>query len=305
MDYFIGVDIGGTNIRACVIDEENNIVDKFKIKNEVSAGPIDNIENLYDEINKRWNSYDIKALGVACPGPLDLKNGIIINPPNLIGWENFPIKNFLQDKFKLPVIVNNDANVAGFGEAMVGVAKDCESVYYITLSTGVGGGFIYKGEIVNGFNNIAAEINNMIINEDTYSHSGLNKGGLEGQCSGVNISRIASEKLHKEFSTKDVFEHSDLGDKVCQEIIDNWVLNISKAIANIIVIVDPETIVLGGSVILNNSKYINKIIDNVKNLVFKEVNVDIRLAELGDDAGLIGCGVLSSTLVKNTLLISY
>lgn len=297
MNYFIGVDIGGTNIRACVIDEGNNIVDKFKIKNEVSEGPTKNIDNLYKEINKRWQAYNIKSLGVACPGPLDLKNGIIINPPNLIGWENFQIKDYMSEKFKLPVIVNNDANVAGYGEAMVGVAKECESVYYITLSTGVGGGFIYKNEIVNGFNNVAAEINNMIINEDTYSHSGLNKGGLEGQCSGTNISRLANSKLHQQISTKDVFDRAHLGDKICKDVIDNWVLNISKAISNIIVTVDPEVIVLGGSVILNNAKYLDNIVESVKKLVFKGVNIDIRLAELGDDAGLIGCGVLASNII--------
>ena len=297
MNYFIGVDIGGTNIRACIIDEGNNIVDKFKIKNEVSEGPTKNIDNLYNEINKRWHSYNIKSLGVACPGPLDLKNGIIINPPNLIGWENFQIRDYMREKFKLPVIVNNDANVAGYGEAMVGVAKECESVYYITLSTGVGGGFIYKNEIVNGFNNVAAEINNMIINEDTYSHSGLNKGGLEGQCSGTNISRLANSKLHQQISTKDVFDRAHLGDKICKDVIDNWVLNISKAISNIIVTVDPEVIVLGGSVILNNAKYLDNIVESVKKLVFKGVNIDIRLAELGDDAGLIGCGVLASNII--------
>lgn len=297
MNYFIGVDIGGTNIRACIIDEGNNIVDKFKIKNEVSEGPTKNIDNLYNEINKRWQSYNIKSLGVACPGPLDLKNGIIINPPNLIGWENFQIKDYMSEKFKLPVIVNNDANVAGYGEAMVGIAKECESVYYITLSTGVGGGFIYKNEIVNGFNNVAAEINNMIINEDTYSHSGLNKGGLEGQCSGTNISRLANSKLHQQISTKDVFDRAHLGDKICKDVIDNWVLNISKAISNIIVTVDPEVIVLGGSVILNNAKYLDNIVESVKKLVFKGVNIDIRLAELGDDAGLIGCGVLASNII--------
>ena len=297
MNYFIGVDIGGTNIRACIIDEGNNIVDKFKIKNEVSEGPTKNIDNLYNEINKRWHSYNIKSLGVACPGPLDLKNGIIINPPNLIGWENFQIRDYMREKFKLPVIVNNDANVAGYGEAMVGVAKECESVYYITLSTGVGGGFIYKNEIINGFNNVAAEINNMIINEDTYSHNGLNKGSLEGQCSGTNISRLANSKLNQQISTKDVFDRAHLGDKICKDVIDKWVLNISKAISNIIVTVDPEVIVLGGSVILNNAKYLDNIVESVKKLVFKGVNIDIRLAELGDDAGLIGCGVLASNII--------
>ena len=297
MNYFIGVDIGGTNIRACVIDEGNNIVDKFKIKNEVSEGPTKNIDNLYNEINKRWHSYNIKSLGVACPGPLNLKNGIIINPPNLIGRENFQIRDYMREKFKLPVIVNNDANVAGYGEAMVGVAKECESVYYITLSTGVGGGFIYKNEIINGFNNVAAEINNMIINEDTYSHNGLNKGSLEGQCSGTNISRLANSKLNQQISTKDVFDRAHLGDKICKDVIDKWVLNISKAISNIIVTVDPEVIVLGGSVILNNAKYLDNIVESVKKLVFKGVNIDIRLAELGDDAGLIGCGVLASNII--------
>lgn len=297
MGYFIGIDIGGTNIRACLMDDNYNIVDKFKMKNEVLLGPIENMDNLYNKINGKWQMYNIKAIGVACPGPLDLKNGIIINPPNLPGWENFKIKEYLCNKFESPVIVNNDANVAGFGEAMVGAAKDCESVYYITLSTGVGGGFVYKGEIVNGFNNVAAEINNMIINEDEYSHNGLNKGGVEGQCSGVNISRIASNKLNKSISTKEVFDRAELGDKVCQDIINNWILNISKAIANIVVTVDPETIVLGGSVILKNSNYIDKIVNNVRKLVFKGVNIDIRLAKLGDDAGLIGCGVLSSTLL--------
>ena len=297
MNYFIGVDIGGTNIRACIIDTDYNIVDKFKIKNEVSDGPIKNIDNLYNEINNRWKDYGIKAIGVACPGPLDLKKGIIINPPNLIGWENFKIKDYMHEKFNLPIIVNNDANLAGYGESTVGVARECESAYYITLSTGVGGGFIYKGEIVNGFNNVAAEINNMIINEDTYSHSGLNKGGLEGQCSGVNISRLASDKSLQKLSTKDVFDKANSGDEICTGVIDNWVLNLSKAIANIIVTVDPEVIVLGGSVILNNSSYINNIINTVKKFVFNEVNVDIRLAELGDDAGLIGSGVLASNIV--------
>ncbi len=297
MDYYIGIDIGGTNIRASIMNQHYTILEKFKMKNKVYDGPIVNLDNLYEEINKRWMDYNIKSIGVGCPGPLDLKKGIIINPPNLIGWENFEIKKYLEDKFNLPVAVNNDANVAGFGEAMAGVAKNCESVYYITLSTGVGGGFIYKGQIVNGFNSIAAEISNMIINEDTYSHSGLNKGAVEGQCSGRNISRIASKKLNLDLSTKDVFDRAELGNKEYEDIISTWVVNISKTIANIITTVDPEVIVLGGSVILNNPKYIDKIINQVREFVFEGVNIDIRLAEIGDDAGLVGSGVLASTLV--------
>lgn len=296
MNYYIGIDIGGTNIRASILDDNYNIIDKFKIENEVKRGPKENINKLCDEIKRRWFKYNIKSIGIGCPGPLDLKKGIIINPPNLIGWENFEIKKYIENIFNIPVAINNDANIAGYSEAKVGAGKGAESLYYLTLSTGVGGGFIYKGEIVNGFNNIAAEINNMIINEDTYSHNGLNKGGVEGQCSGVSISRIASNVLDSDIQTEDVFREADLGNQYCKEILNKWVLNISKAIANIIVVVDPEVIVLGGSVILNNKSYLDKIIMQVKKLVFKGTNVNIKLAEMGDDAGLIGSGILASTL---------
>lgn len=296
MSYYVGIDVGGTNIRAAILDEDYNIIDKFKLENNVPMGPEFNIDKLCNEIKKKWSNYGIKAAGIGCPGPLDLKRGIIKNPPNLIGWENFNIKQYVSQLLNIPVEVNNDANVAGYSEAKIGAGKDSKSLYYITISTGVGGGFIYDGKIINGFNNIAAEINNMIINEDNYSHSGLNKGGLEGQCSGVSISRIASDRLNINLSTEEVFNNAKLGNKECYEILDNWVLNISKAIANIIVVVDPEVIVLGGSVILNNIEYLDRIISTVKDLVFDYVNVNIKLAEIGDDTGLIGAGILASSI---------
>lgn len=296
MNYYVGIDIGGTNLRAAVLDENYNIVDKLKISNNVEEGPEKNIGELVDEIKEKWSNYNIKAIGMGCPGPLDLKNGIIKNPPNLIGWENFVIKKFVEEALNVPVAMNNDANVAGLSEAKVGAAAGAESVYYMTLSTGVGGGFIYKGEIVNGFNSVAAEVCNMIINEDNYSHSGLNKGGLEGQCSGINIARIASDKLNRALSTKDVFDEASNGNKECKEVLNQWTINVSKAIANIVVVVDPEVIVLGGSVILNNQNYLDKIIFEVKKRVFEGVNVNIKLAQIGDDTGLIGSGILASSL---------
>ncbi|MCC0783162.1 ROK family protein [Clostridioides sp. ES-S-0108-01] len=193
--------------------------------------------------------------------------GKILNPPNLLGWENFEIKKFIETEFGVPVAVNNDANVAGYGEAKVGSGKDSESVYYITLSTGIGGGYIYKG-------------------------------ALEGQCSGINISRIDTEKLNKHISTKEVFEQAQLKNPYCKEIINNWVINISKAIANIIVIVDPEVIVLGGSIILHNITYLKDIVSQVKKMIFETVNVNIKLAEIGDDAGLIGSSILATSLIN-------
>ncbi|NFS30463.1 ROK family protein [Clostridium botulinum] len=292
MKYYIGIDIGGTNLRAAILDEECNLVDKLKISNEVEKGPEYNLDKLILEIKERWSDKEIISVGVGCPGPLDIRSGTILVTPNLRTWEYFKLKEYLENKFDLPVFVNNDANVAGYSEAMVGAGKGAESVYYMTLSTGIGGGFIYKGEIVSGFNSIAAEIGNMIINEDTYKHSNMNYGGLEGQCSGVNIARISSEIIGGELTTKDVFQGAEKGNMELQKMLSEWVINVSKAIANIIVTVDPEVIVLGGSVIINNPSYLNKIKEETQKRVFDGIKINIKLAEIGDDTGLIGAGLL-------------
>ncbi|NFO04171.1 ROK family protein [Clostridium botulinum] len=292
MKYYIGIDIGGTNLRAAILDEECNLVDKLKISNEVEKGLEYNLDKLILEIKERWSDKEIISVGVGCPGPLDIRSGTILVTPNLRTWEYFKLKEYLENKFDLPVFVNNDANVAGYSEAMVGAGKGAESVYYMTLSTGIGGGFIYKGEIVSGFNSIAAEIGNMIINEDTYKHSNMNYGGLEGQCSGVNIARISSEIIGGELTTKDVFEGAEKGNMELQKMLGEWVINVSKAIANIIVTVDPEVIVLGGSVIINNPSYLNKIKEETQKRVFDGIKINIKLAEIGDDTGLIGAGLL-------------
>lgn len=292
MGHLIGIDIGGTNLRAAVISKDGVIKDIFKIKNEVEKGAAYNLDRLIKHIQIAWKEYDIESVGVGSPGPLDLKNGIILNPPNLKGWENFNIKNYLNEKLNLSVKVNNDANVAGLAEALTGSAKGCDSVFYITVSTGVGGALILNKKIVNGAHSQCAEIYNMIINEDEYSQNGLNKGGLEGQCSGVNISRIASQLSHRELTTKDVFDLYEKNDIDAAAVIEKWIDNISIAIADIIAVVDPEAVVLGGAVIINNTNLLSKIIDSVKSKTADPSIVDIRIAKLGDNAGLIGAAML-------------
>jgi len=290
--YLIGIDIGGTNLRAAVISKEGNILEIFKIENEVKKGPVYNLDKLINQIKINWNKYEFEKVGVGAPGPLDLKVGKLLNPVNLKGWENFNIKEYLNEKLNLPVKVNNDANVAGLAESLIGSSKECESVFYITVSTGVGGALILDKKIINGAHSQTAEIYNMIINEDKYSHVGLNKGGLEGQCSGVHIARIASEGYGKTLSTKEVFDLYENKDEKVVQVIEKWVDNISIGIANIIAVVDPETIVIGGAVIINNPYLLPKVIECTKTKVADPAMVDIRIAEIGDNAGLIGAAML-------------
>jgi glucokinase len=292
MKYIIGIDIGGTNIRVALLDEERNIIEKLKIKNQVSNGPEYNLDKIINHINTNWKDKDIKGIGVGSPGPLDIKSGKIIKAPNLRGWDNFNVKNYIEQNTSLKTEINNDANVAGLAEAMIGSAKGAESVFYITVSTGVGGALIINNKIVNGANSFAGEICNLIINEDKYSHSGLVQGGLEGQCSGPNISRKASEKLGKTIETSEVFDLYKNNNKIAKELIEELCENLSKGISNIISVVDPEIIVLGGAVILYNQSIVPIIIEKVKEKVINKDTVNIRVAEIGDDAGLKGAGFL-------------
>ena len=292
MSYVVGIDIGGTNIRAALLDEDRNILEKIKIKNEVDKGPEYNLNKIINHINENWVSKDIRGIGVGCPGPLNIKTGTILKAPNLRGWDNFNVKKYHEENTSLKTEVNNDANVAGLAEAIIGSAKGAESVFYITVSTGVGGAFIIDNKIINGANSFAGEICNLIINEDKYSHSGLVKGGLEGQCSGPNIARIASEKLEKIVDTPEVFELYKKNNKVAIEVVNELCENLSKGISNIISVVDPEVIVLGGSVILYNKDLLEIIIEKVREKVINKEAVDIRIAEIGDDAGLRGAGLL-------------
>ncbi|MFU7515616.1 ROK family protein [Clostridium sp. HCS.1] len=290
--FIVAIDIGGTNIRAALLDEERNIVHKIKIKNEVEKGSEYNLSKITNYINEQWMTKGIRGVGVGCPGPLNIKTGTILKAPNLRGWDNFNVKKFIEDNTSLKTEVNNDANVAGLAEARIGAAKDADSVFYITVSTGVGGALIIDNKIINGANSFAGEICNLIINEDKYSHSGLVQGGLEGQCSGPNISRIASEKLARVVDTPEVFELYNEDNQVVKSIINELCENLSKGISNIISVVDPEVIVLGGSVILFNNNLIEVIKEKVREKVINKEAVDIRIAEIGDDAGLRGAGFL-------------
>jgi len=292
VSYLIGIDIGGTNLRAAIISEEGEIVDVFKVENDVQKGAPYNLDKIVNQIKLEWSNYEIKKVGVGAPGPLDLKVGKILNPPNLKGWENFNIKEYLSEKLNLPVQVNNDANVAGLAENLVGSAKECESVFYITVSTGVGGALILDKKIINGAHSQTAEIYNMIINEDKYSHVGLNKGGLEGQCSGVHIARIASAAYGKILRTKEVFDLYESNDEKAVKVIEKWIDNISIGISNIIAVIDPEAIVIGGAVLIYNPYLLPKIIECTKTKVVDPTMVDIRIAKIGDDAGLIGAALL-------------
>jgi glucokinase len=138
----IGVDIGGTSLRAAVVDENGKITDRTETVNRKDLTPTENLKPLADFINA--HKENAAGIGIGCPGPLDPFDGRILNAPNLPGWENFKVTDYFEDQTGLHTELTNDANAAGLAEALAGAGKGQDSVYFLTVSTGVGGAFVYK-----------------------------------------------------------------------------------------------------------------------------------------------------------------
>lgn len=285
-----GIDVGGTQLRAAVFDDENHMIAAHKVENDRTLSGEKNLERLIGFLRSHGA---LSGVGVGCPGPLDLKGGRVLNPPNLLGWDNFEIVAWLEDRLGVRAVLNNDANVAGLAEAVLGAGKGCESVAFVGVSTGVGGAFVHRGRIYCGANGNAAEFWNMIVNEDPYCHRSANPGSLNEQCSGSGLARIARERYGREMGARELFGLYRAGDATAKEIVARQADTLARGVANITCTLDPEVIVIGGSVAFHNPEYVELARRRALEYVNYPAALDVRPAQLGDDAGLIGAALLA------------
>jgi glucokinase len=237
---------------------------------------------------------DCAGIGVGCPGPLDFIAGKVLNPPNLYGWKDFELAAYVSKKTGLRVTLNNDANCAGLAESLLGAGKGCESVFYITVSTGIGGAYVYRGELVNGAHCSAAEAYNLIVCEDRYCHQGANAGSMNEVCGGDALARQAREVFGREVPPKELYEELYLKEKNPEAVrlIDAWFCNLAKGIANIACIVDPDIFILGGSISLKTKGFMETLTEKAKPYLIHPESLRLEKALLGEDAGLIGAALL-------------
>ena len=190
MTYAIGIDIGGTNTRIALVDNEYNIVERIQFASD-PENPEETVKKIAEEISKF--DMDISGVGVSCPGPLDLINGIVLETPNLPGWWNFPVAERLSSACGLPVYLENDANLAALAEAIIGEGRNCRYVQFLTISTGLGSGQVIDKKIYIGAHGYAHEIANMIMWKDGPSHGSIIPGGIEAISSGTAITTRAKK----------------------------------------------------------------------------------------------------------------
>lgn len=286
----VGIDIGGTQLRVAVYSKDGDELAKQVMPNDHSLTPAENLQRLVDCIES-WG-IDYAGIGVGAPGPLSFAAGKILNPPNLPGWEDFKIVSFLEQATKHRAFLNNDANVAGLAEAVCGAGWGYESVFFFTVSTGVGGAYVYRGEIVGGANSCAAEVFNMVVNEFEDVRPTMNKGSLEDQSSGTAIGRLASKEMGRTVDAAEVFALYEQGDETARAVIERAADALATAVQNVSCVVDPDVFVFGGSVALYNPWFIDLVHEKAKKLVLNPTRLHFEIARCGGDAGLIGASLL-------------
>lgn len=293
MKYSVAIDIGGTNTRVALADEELNIIERKQFATDsenpdVTLGKIAEVIKSFD--------CDIVGAGMSCPGPLDLINGKILTPPNLKGqWHNLKVAEELSKLINKPVYLENDANLAGLAEAVVGEGKDYNYVQFFTVSTGLGAGFVINKGIYHGAHGFGNEVANCVMMKDGPSHGSIIPGGIEAISSGT---AITSRAVKAGLDVKHAGEVNDLakaGNEVAKQIMDDAKEYLANFIGVVYGYADPEIVILGGSVALKIDGFVEEVEALAKERVYEIMKpyVKVRKSTLNEDSGLIGAAYLA------------
>ena len=316
--YRIGVDLGGTNIAAGLVDENYNIIKKASVPTNPARGAeaiVDDISALCLRLCEEQgiSVADIDAIGIASPGIANHTDGYVEYANNL-PFNHLPICEMVSKGTGVgEVHVENDANAAAWGEAVAGAAKGADSSIMITLGTGVGGGIVLDGKVYSGFNYAGAELGHIVIEHNGRPCSCGRKGCWEAYSSATALIRMTKEKLDEcaekgettvmtelvekkgKVNGRTAFDAMRMGDRAGKEVVDMYLKYLACGIANIINIFQPRIITIGGGI----SGEGQSLIDALEPLVRAEQYgngivklTDIRIAKLGNDAGIIGAAFL-------------
>ena len=292
MKYAVGIDVGGTNTRVALINDEYKIVERVQFSTD-TQNPQVTLEKINNVI--KGFGQKIEGIGISCPGPLDLIHGIILETPNLPGWHYFHLTEELQNITGIKVQLQNDANLAGLAEAVIGAGAGKSHVQFLIISTGVGAGFCIDGKIYQGSKGFAQEVANCIVWKNGPSHGVLKSGSIESIASGTAITTRAKNLGLEVVHAGDVYDLAQEGNELAIQIMEDAYEYLSNFISILYGVLDPDLFVLSGSVALKIPGFIEEIEKRVKGKVFDALKDNIKIvpAALGEDCGLIGAACLA------------
>ena len=316
MAYYVGIDLGGTNIKAGVVDSDGNLINKLSIKthaertmeeiiHDMGTLAVDAIKDCGKEIS------DIEAIGIGSPGTPDNEEGILVYSSNL-PFNMAPMRKLIRDVVDLPVYIDNDANCAAMAEAVAGAAKGTKDSVTITLGTGVGAGVIVNGRIYSGFNQAGSEFGHTVLVSGGIQCGCGRKGCFEQYASATALARMTQEAAdaNPDSITKKLLDetgHSNAriafnamreGDKVAADVIDKYTDYLADGLANAINTFMPEVLVVGGGVCNEGDPLLIPMKEKTMSRPYFGPGVkktEIRLAQMGNDAGIVGAAMMGMT----------
>lgn len=308
--YYIGVDLGGTNIAAGVVSEEGKIISQGSVPtlssrhySEIVKDMADLCLKITEEAGLSLN--DIKAVGIGSPGSIDNKNGVVAYSNN-INMDHTPLAEELQKHINLPVNIENDANAAAYGEYVIN-GGGVDDFVFITLGTGVGGGVIINKKIYRGFNGVGGELGHVTLVHGGEMCSCGNAGCWEAYASVTALIRQTKEAMEKnpeslmhEYAEKEgkvsgrtAFEAAKAGDAAAQNVVDSYVKYVADGIVGMINIFQPEKLVIGGGISKEGDYLLKPIIEHVNKYQYNRYmqKTEISIATLFNEAGIIGAAL--------------
>ena len=306
MSTHIAVDIGGTQIRAAtyhIESQEPSKVIRIPTCDEHTT-TLDRVQQLISQV---WPENDrVIAISVAAPGPTDPYRGVVIEAPNIPGWVDVPLRNYLENHFQVPVALGNDANLAALGEWMFGAGRGYTHLIYITISTGIGGGIIIDNRLLLGTHGLAAEIGHVTVIPHGPPCGCGGRGHLEAIAAGPAIATwveqelengVRSSILHdRPITARLVGEAAQKGDRLAVMAIARAANFIGVALSDLLHVFNPSAIIIGGGVSQTGPLLLKPMLEAMQNHVMNPGYLEdlvLRQAAFGDDAGLMGALALA------------
>lgn len=307
--FYLGIDLGGTNIKSGVVDDTGRAISSVSVVTNADRGPDVGLDNLAEAGRKAveasgvgWER--IVAVGLGSPGTMDLSTGYLLEPPNLPGWNNLPIRDLLGKRLQKPTILQNDANAAAFGEFWAGSGRGTRSLVLFTLGTGIGCGIVEGGRIIEGRHSHGAECGHIIIQMDNARQCSCGGyGHLEAYASATALVKRAKEALEFDkdsllltalaanaLTSRAISEAADNGDPLARRLMHETARYLAVGAVCLMHTIDPDIVLFGGGMIAAGEPFLNDIRHYIQQMAFPTPaqHTKVAYAELGGDAGFIG-----------------
>ncbi|MFB5663888.1 ROK family protein [Alteribacillus sp. HJP-4] len=311
MGYAVGIDIGGTKIAIGLVNKRGELKDNRTIPMERDTAPAEMVSKIADVVrglvegSTGW--HEVIGIGVGAPGPLNLKENTVHEPPNLPGWRRVPIVSLLEEEFSLPVYLQNDATAAALAEKWLGAAQNSNDFIYLTISTGIGAGMMSGGKLISGTGGNAGEVGHIVVDPSYGKCTCGQYGCLEWIASGTGIARHASARFGRDMTSSEVMELYRDRDPAAVEFIEEIFSKIGTGCVSLINMYDPEIIVVGGGVSNAGEPLFHALQSYVSTYALNSVsrNIQIVPTSLGSNNGLLGAAALVYYETDKNLVCKY